>query len=82
MVGGLVDPYSQLLSSTFPKHSEASLSALPSDSDAERNTACDEKGMMSDFCYSVADEPACDQHDRRKRPARSDAFDGCGHIHG
>jgi len=28
----------------------AELAVLPSNADAERNTACDEKGMMPDFC--------------------------------
>ena len=81
IVGGLVDVLiSRVLSSTFQKNFAAASSALPSNSEAERNTACDKKGMMPDFCYSVADESACDQHERRKHPARYDAFDGCGHI--
>ena len=51
IVGGLVDVFiSRVLSSTFQKNFAAGLAALPSNSDAERNTACDEKGMMPDFC--------------------------------
>ena len=51
IVGGLVDVLSsRVLSSTFQKNFAAASSALPSNSEAERNTACDEKGMMPDFC--------------------------------
>ena len=51
IVGGLVDVLiSRVLSSTFQKNFAAALAALPSNSDAERKTACDEKGMMPDFC--------------------------------
>ena len=49
--GGLVDvlisPSSNL--NIFRKIA-AGLAALPSNADAERNTARDEKGMMPDFC--------------------------------
>ena len=51
IVGGLVDtsyfPSSKL---NVSENFAAGLPALPSNSDAERNTAGDEKGMMPDFC--------------------------------
>jgi hypothetical protein len=34
----------------FQKNFAAALAVLSSNSDAKRNTACDEKRMMSDFC--------------------------------
>jgi hypothetical protein len=51
IVGGLVDtPYFPSSNLNIFRKIAAGLAALPSNSDAERNTACDEKGMMPDFC--------------------------------
>ena len=51
IVGGLVDtPYFPSSKLNISEDFVAALAALPSNSDAERNTACDEKGMMPDFC--------------------------------
>ncbi len=51
IVGGLVDtPYFPSSNLNIFRKIAAGLAALPSNADAERNTACDEKGMMPDFC--------------------------------
>jgi hypothetical protein len=51
IVARLVDtPYFPSSKFNIFRKIAAGLAALPSNSDAERNTACDKKGMVPDFC--------------------------------